>query len=150
MPVLIGIGSFISRIWGFFSAGGPLLAFFVWIGKKLLIKYSMVQIQFAITGLFFVSKALFLFGVLDLIRRIYNKVKELFDGAPTMLTSTPSLDLSYKFMQSIGLIDAIVDAFSFFVIMFSSLLLLFIGKVATKALQQIKEDFRDIAMMMMV
>lgn len=150
MPVLIGIGSFISTVWGFFSTGGPILAFFVWIGKKLVMKYSMVQVQFAITGIFFVSKALFLVGILDVIRRIYNKTKELLDTLPTTLTSSPSLDIPYKFMQSIGIIDAFIDAFSVFVLMFTSILLLFIGKMATKALQQIKEDFRDIAMMMMV
>lgn len=150
MPFLISVGSFFARVWGFFSAGGPLMAFFVWIGKKLVMKFGMVQVQLVLTGLFFASKAFFLLSILDLIRRVYNTFKELFDTLPSTVSSSPSFELPFKIFQSLGIVDALVDAFSFFVLVFSSLLLIYILKVATKALQQIKDDFHKISMLMMV
>lgn len=149
MPFLISVGAFFARIWGFFSGSGPLMAFFVWLGKKLVMKFGMVQVQSTLTALFFASKALFLFSILNFIRLIYNKFKELFDTLPTSIASSPSLDIPYKVIQSIGIIDALLDAFSFFALVFSSLLLIYILKVATKALQQIKDDFHKMSMLMM-
>lgn len=149
MPFLISVGAFFARIWGFFSAGGPLMALFIWIGKKLVMKFGMVQVQFTITALFFASKAFFFLSCLDLIRRLYNKFKELFDTLPSSISSVPSLDIPFKVLQSTRIIDAFVDAFSFFVLVFSSLLLIYIAKVASKALQQIKDDFHKMSMLMM-
>lgn len=145
-----GISGFISTVSGFFATGGPLLAFFVWIGKKLVAKFSIVTIQFAVTGAFFASKALFLLSVLNVLRLIYNKMKELLDTAPSTMVSDGVLSLSYKVMQSIGFIDALADAFSVFSLIFASLLLIYVTKVATQALKDIKDSFYKSAMLMMV
>lgn len=145
-----GIGGLISGISGIIAAGGPLMAFFLWIGKKLVLKFSVTTVQIGLTTAFFVSKVLLLVSILNVIRLIYNKLKLTFDSIPTTIASDNISSLSYNLLQSLGVIDALIDAFAVFVSVFVPILLIYLTKIATNALKQIKEDFRDISMMMMV
>ena len=147
--MVAGVTGFISTVSGFFASGGPLLAFFVWIGKKLVAKFAIVSMQFALTTAYFISKSLFLLGVLNVLRLTYNKLRELISSIPASSSSDTSYSLAYNVFQSLGIIDAFIDAFSVFVSLFLPILLIYISKVALQALADIKEDFRKLGMLMM-
>ena len=143
-------GTMVSRIVGFFSAVGPLASFFVWIGKKFAIKGVVLPIQLAVLGALVVAKVAFLIVILTLLATIYNLITSFLDSIPSLLSSDTILALALQVMQSIGLIDAISDAFSVFTILFTALLVLFISKVVLHSLKDDSDDFFKIGILLQV
>ena len=141
-------GTLVSRIVGFFSAVGPLASFFVWIGKKFAVKGVVLPIQLAVLGALVVAKVAFLVALLTLLATIYNLIKSFLDSLPSLLNSDSILVIALQLMQSIGLLDALNDAFSVFSLLFTSLLLLFISKVVLHSLKDASDEFFKIGVLL--
>lgn len=142
MPALV------TTLLGFFSSTGPLATFLLWIGKKFASKALILPIQFTVVGALVVAKVAFLVALLTLLSTIYNMIKDFLNQLPSLMSQSEIMVYSYNFMRSIGLIDAFMDAFSLFTVLFVSLLLLFISKVALHALKDASDEFFKIGVLL--
>ena len=122
--------------------------FFLWIGKKFASKALIMPIQITVIGALVVAKVAFLIAVLTLLATIYNALKDILNNLPTLLTQNELMSSVYLLMRSIGLIDAIQDAFSFFSLTFGALLLLFISKVVLHSLKDASDEFFKIGVLL--
>lgn len=145
---VLGVGGLVRTLLGFFSSSGPLAMFFLWIGKKFASKALIMPIQITVIGALVVAKVAFLIAVLTLLATIYNALKDILNNLPTLLTQNELMSSVYLLMRSIGLIDAIQDAFSFFSLTFGALLLLFISKVVLHSLKDASDEFFKIGVLL--
>ena len=138
----------VGLLLGFFSSSGPIAAFFVWIGQKVVIKGIILPIQFAVMGALVTAKVAFLIALLTLVLWVYNAIHSFFENLPSLITSSPLLDVSYKLLQSIGFMDAFYNAFSSFTFVWVSLLLLIVSKIAVHSLKDASDEFFKIAILL--
>lgn len=141
-------GTMVSRIVGFFSSAGPLASFFIWIGKKFAIKGVVLPIQLAVLGALVVAKVAFLIAILTLLATIYNLISSFLGMIPSLLSSDSVLVIALQLMQAIGLIDAVLDAFAVFTVLFASLLALFISKIVLHSLKDASDEFFKIGVLL--
>jgi len=142
MPLLV------SALLGFFSSAGPLATFFLWIGKKFASKALIMPIQFTVVGALVIAKVAFLVAILTLLATVFNMTNDLFEQLPTLLTQNEIMSLAYNLMRSIGLIDAVKDAFAVFNLTFVAILALFVSKVVVHSLKDASDEFFKIGMLL--
>ena len=151
LPVVgavMGAGGLVSTLLGFFSSTGPIAMFFLWIGKKFASKALIMPIQFMVIGALVVSRVAFLIAVLTLLATVYNALKDILNNLSSLFAVNELMSYIYLLMRSIGLIDAVVDAFSLFSLTFTALLILFISKVALNALKLASDEFFKIGLLL--
>lgn len=142
MSKLIGI------LLNFFGVGGTLSSFFLWMAKKLTSKALIVPLQYVVTTALVVARVGFVTTMLTLLASIYNKINDVLNQIPSMTaqSSNQSLSIGYNLLQSIGLIDALNDAFALFSAFFIPLMILFVSKLVLSILKMASDEFFKIGM----
>jgi len=140
MP-LIGI------ILGFFSSTGPIVAFFVWIGKSIAVKGVTLGIQFAVVGALVVAKLAFLTTLITLVVYLYNKM-DFFFNYLVSISNNSAFVLPIKMLNSIGLIQALVDSLAMFQYVIITMLVLFVSKFVLSSLKIASDEFYKIGMLL--
>lgn len=142
MPTLV------SAMLSFFSSSGPLAMFFLWIGKKFASKALIMPIQIMVIGALVVARVAFLIAVLTLLATVYNAFKDILNNLPTYFQSNELMSYCYLLLRSVGVVDAVLDAFSLFSLTFTAILLLLISKVVLHALKLVSDEFFKIGVLL--
>lgn len=142
MPILI------SSLLGFFSSAGPIAGFFVWIGQKVTVKALVLPIQFAVMGALVVAKLAFIGSLITLILWVYNTLHSALENLPSLMTSSQALQIGYNLLQSVGFIDAFMNAFASFTFVWVSLLALLVAKIALHSLKDASDEFFKIGILL--
>lgn len=137
----------LQLIGGFFTAGGPFLSFFAWVGVKFSSKAVIVGIQFSTIVLLFAARIAFLISVLEFARLTYTTANSFVNNLNTFFTSDTLLSLGFRVLQSIGIIDAFKDAFDIFNILFPALLLAWVLKFAYHTSKMTSDEFFKLGML---
>jgi hypothetical protein len=146
LPLLEGIPALVSSLLGWFGAGGFVLSFFAWIGKKITVKGILLPFQFAVVGLLFVHRIALLTAFITLIVYIYNGIVTLLEYINTTIFSTV-FALPVQILQSVGFFQALNDVFATFSFLFISLLVMYVTKAIISSVQMMSDEFFKIAMM---
>ncbi len=133
-------------IGGFFVTSGPIATFFIHLGTKLASKAVIIPIQVATIVLLFAARIAFLLSVLELARLTYNYVNSFLRSLNSLLNSDSILSLGFSVLKSVGLVDAFVDAFNVFNILFPALLLSFVLKFAYHTSKLTSDEFFKLGM----
>lgn len=141
MPLLI------TRLLGFFSLTGPLATFFYMIGKKLSITAVILPIQITLIGALIVARISLATAITTLIILVYNKMNDVITQFESFAISSV-LSVPFKILQSMGIIQAFQDTFAFFSLVFASLLLAFLGKLAVSSLKSISDEYYKIGVLL--
>lgn len=141
MPTLI------AYLLGFFSTTGPIASFFYSIGKKLTLTTIILPIQIALIGALVVARVSMLVALLTLIIWIYNQFNMVLSFIDTQLSSS-ILEIPVKVLQSLGLIQAMDEAFALLTFVFIPLLLVFISKIAVNSLQSLSDEYYKIGVLL--
>jgi len=137
----------ISMLLGFFTTRGPIAMFFVWIGKKIFTKSTAITAQITIVILLFTAKIAFLSLLVNFVLSIYNAISSII-GYIDNLSLDSNLSTSYKILESIGLIDAIIDVFDLFNISFTALLIYFVTRYLIDSLKMMSDEFYKIGVLL--
>lgn len=132
-------------IGGFFTGGGSIASFFAWFGIKFSSKAVVVGIQISTIVLLFASRFAFLIAVLEFARLTYNQIKDLNTKLNTIFDSDAFLSLGFKVLESVGVVDALTDAFSIFNILFTALLTAWALKFAFHTSKITSDEFFKLA-----
>jgi hypothetical protein len=141
MPLLI------TRLLGFFSLTGPLATFFYMIGKKLSLTSLILPIQITLIGALIVARISLATAITTLIILVYNKMNDVITQFESFAFNAV-LNVPFKIMQSMGIIQAFQETFAFFSLVFASLLLAFLGKLAVSSLQSISDEYYKIGVLL--
>lgn len=141
MPLLI------TRLLGFFSLTGPLATFFYMIGKKLALTSLIVPLQIALIGALIVARVSLVTAITTLIILVYNKMNDVITQFESFAFNAV-LSVPFKILQSMGIIQAFQETFAFFSLVFASLLLAFLGKLAVSSLQSISDEYYKIGVLL--
>jgi len=141
------VDKLVGGLLGFFSSSGPLIGFFIWIGKKLSLKALFIPVQWASVGALFLAKVASLAVVISLVSFIYNKVHYILDSLSTVFQGNIYLDTSYKILQSIGFIDAVYDSFTSLSFVWFSVLILIVSKHIFNSLKLISDELFKIGLL---
>ena len=112
--VSTGIRGLITLIGGWFGRGGVLAVFFGHLGVKITAKGTAIAWQIASIIALGASRVAFGGAVFEISRLIYNYINIVTQKIPTLMTQNEIMTLAYTFMRSIGLIDAVTEAFVVF------------------------------------
>ena len=69
----------IASMLSWFGAGGIILSWFAWLGKKIGVKAILLPFQFAVVGLLFVHRIALLTALITIGVYIYNAIVSLLD-----------------------------------------------------------------------
>ena len=141
MPVLI------SSLLGFFSSVGAFAKFFLWIGKKVTLTSLILPIQITFIGTIIVFRVSLVTSFITLILFIYNQFTDLMSYINTSFSSD-YLTIPYKILQSMGVIDALSDFYSVFTVVFVSLLIALLSKLAMVSLRELSDEFYKIGVLL--
>lgn len=141
MPTLI------TRLLGFFSSSGPLATLFYMIGKRLSLTALIIPLQITLIGALFVGRITLFTGIVTLIILVYNKVSFVISSIESYAISS-ALEVPFLILQSIGFIRALTETFSFFSMVFASLLLAFISKMVVQSLQSISDEYYKLGVLL--
>lgn len=137
----------ISFLLGLFSGtGSPISKFFNWLGKKVGFTAIILPLQFTFLGALLVAKAAYFTALVTLIVWIYNRLNDLLEMISN-LENDNVLSLLFSFLNSIGFISALNQAFSYFSYVFVALLILFISRLAVHNLQSLSDEYYKIGML---
>ncbi|QEZ89066.1 putative membrane protein [Aliarcobacter cibarius] len=137
----------ISLLLGFFSSAGSFAKFFLWIGKKVSITAVILPIQITLIGAIITFRLSLFAAIITLIMFVYNKFTDLMAFVDLKM-SQDFLTVPYKILQSLGVIEAISDFYASFTIVFTTLLLAFIAKLAVNSLSQLSDEFYKIGVLL--
>lgn len=140
----------IAGIWAFFSKTGPIAAFFVWIGQKITTKALVVPIHIALMTVSTAARIVFLGAVVTFGLGVYNKINEFLFDLPSLFTSNEFLIVSYKLLQAIGFIDALVNAFASFSLILTSLFVILFAKLALFLAKATSDEFFKLGLLLSV
>jgi len=140
----------IKIIAGWFGLDGAISALFAWIGVKFTTKTLVVGSQISTIIILFAARAAFLIAVLQFAKLTLNSLSLLFNSLPLMLTSDSILSTAYLVMQSIGLIDALMNSFSLFNTLFLSLLTAWVLKFAYHTSKMTSDELFKLGMLLQV
>ncbi|KIM03140.1 MAG: hypothetical protein KU29_12635 [Sulfurovum sp. FS06-10] len=112
----------IATIGGWFTSNGAVKKIFDWIGDKFSSKTAILGQQWFTLAALVAARIAFLIAVLEFSRLTLGAFQRFLDNLPSLLSSDVYLSLGYQVMRSIGLIDAFLEAFSLFNVLFVSLL----------------------------
>jgi len=138
----------ISIIAGWFTSGGAIAAFFTQLGVKLTSKSFIVGVQIGTIVTLAFARIAFLIAVVSFAKLTLNALTVALNSVPTLLTSDSIISLSYDVMQSIGLIDAVNDAFSLFNTLLVSLLTAWALKFAYHTSKITSDEFFKLGMLL--
>lgn len=138
----------LQLIGGFFTSGGVIASFFAWIAVKFSSKGVIVGIQISTIVLLFSARVAFLISVLEFARITYNYVNTFLNNLNSFFNSDTFLSLGFKVLQSIGIIDAFMDAFAIFNVLFPALLLAWVLKFAYHTSKMTSDEFFKIGMLL--
>lgn len=141
MTKLVGI------LLGFFSFSGPIVQFFLWIGKKLTVTSLILPIQISLIGAIITFRLSLATGLITLIIYAYNKTNDLLAYINTEI-STSIFTIPFQVLQSLGVISALSDFFAVFTFVFIALLTAIIAKIAVVSLSQISDEFYKIGVLL--
>jgi len=142
LPIVAGV----MTVAGWFMKGGAIASIFSSIGVKLASKAVIVPILIATVVLLFAARIAFLIAVVDFAFLTINFLHYFFDALPTLLSSDTFLSLGYDVMRSIGLIEALKDAFAIFDVLLVSLLTAWALKFAYHTSKLTSDEFFKIGM----
>lgn len=137
----------ISLLLGFFSSAGSFAKFFLWIGKKVSLTTLILPLQITLIGAIITFRLSLLTAFITLIMFIYNKFTELMNYINLQMSSE-FLTVPYKILQSLGVIEALSDFYASFTIVFVTLILAFLSKIAVVSLQQLSDEFYKIGVLL--
>lgn len=109
-----GVKSLIQLVRGWFGQGGVLATYFGHLGVKISAKSAAIAWQIASLIALGASRVTFGVAVLEIVRLIYNYINVITEQIPTFMTQNDIMTLAYTFMRSVGLINALNDAFVVF------------------------------------
>ena len=139
--------SLITALLGFFSSTGPIASFFYMIGKKLALTSLIMPLQITLIGALFLARVSLATAITTLIILVYNKLNDVITQFESFAISS-ALSVPFKILQSMGIIQAFQETFSFFSLVFASLLLAFIGKMIVSSLQSISDEYYKIGVLL--
>lgn len=138
----------LQLIGGFFTGGGAIASFFAWMGVKFTSKAVIVGLQIGTIVVLFSARIAFLVSVLEFSRLTYNYINTFLNNLNSIFNSDTLLSLGFNVLQSIGIIDAFVDAFAVFNILFPALLLAWVLKFAYHTSKMTSDEFFKIGMLL--
>jgi len=131
----------LQLIGGFFTGGGAIASFFAWIGVKFTSKAVIVGIQITRISVLVVAYVAFLSKIIEFSTKTINYINTFLEDMPSHFYSDDILSLGFKVLQSIGIIDALNDAFAIFNILFPLLLLAWVGKFSYLIYKILSDEF---------
>lgn len=140
----------ITTIAGWFTGSGAVSAIFAWIGFKFSSKAVIVGMQIATIVALFLARVAFLIAVLDASLTTFNFINSTLAQIPDLASVDPMLSLAFNVMRSIGLVDAMKEAFAVFNIIFVSLLLAFTTKFAFHIAKTTSDEFFKLGVLLQV
>jgi len=143
-----GFGTLVGDLLGLFSGAGPIVAFFLWIGKKISIKALVLPLQFAVMGALITAKVTFLIACISLVLWIYNQFHTLMDGLNALVSMNNSIGTAYKLLESIGFVDALFDTFSSLSFVWISVLILLVSKFVLHSLKLASDEMFKIGLLL--
>lgn len=138
----------LQLIGGYFVSGGAISAFFAWVGVKFTSKAVIVGIQISTIVLLFAARIAFLISVLEFARLTYNYINSFLNNLNSFFNSDTLLSLGFKVLQSIGIVDAFMDAFAIFNVLFPALLLAWALRFAYHTSKMTSDEFFKIGMLL--
>lgn len=141
MPLLI------TRLLGFFSSTGPIAQFFYMLGKRLALTALIVPLQITLIGALIVGRIALFTAIITLMILTYNKFIDIVSKIES-LSTTQIFVIPYQILESMGIIQAMIESFAFFSVVFTSLLLAFIAKMAVISLQSLSDEYYKIGVLL--
>jgi len=138
----------ILTIAGWFTSGGAISAFFAWLGVKFTSKAFIVGTQIASVTLLFSARAAYLWAVLEVAKLVINGISLFLSSIPEFMASDELLAIGLKVLQSIGIIDALIDAFSLFNTLFVAILSAWVLRFAFHTAKVSSDEFFKIGMLL--
>lgn len=138
----------LQLIGGFFTGGGAIASFFAWIGVKFTSKAVIVGIQISTIVLLFSARIAFLLSVLEFARLTYNYINTFLENLNSYFSTDGLLSLGFSVLRSIGIVDAFMDAFAIFNILFPALLLAWALKFAFHTSKMTSDEFFKIGVLL--
>ena len=148
LPLIPVIAGGISTVAGWFATGGAISMWFAWLGAKFTAKTTIVAIQIATILVLFASRVAFLLGVLEVGRLTFNYINDFLGRISDFFSGDAILSLAFDVMRSIGLLDAFIDAFAIFNILFMAILLAWLSKFAFHVAKVTSDEFFKLGMLL--
>ena len=145
LPIVAGV----MTVAGWFMKGGAIGSLLAHFGIKLTTKTAMAGVQIALMVLHFAARIAFLLAVLHFSFMTLNFLIYFFDALPTLLSSDTFLQIGYQLMQSIGLVQALKDAFAIFDVLFVSLLSAWALRFAWQTAEITSNEYFKLAMIVL-
>jgi hypothetical protein len=146
LPLLAGVPALVSSLLGWFGAGGVILSFFAWIGKKISVKAILLPFQFAVVGLLFVHRMALLTAFITMLVYIYNGIVSLLSFINTNIF-TSAFALPVQILQSVGFFQALNDVFATFSFLLVTILVMYVTKAIIESVKLMSDEFFKISMM---
>ena len=140
----------IVMIAGWFTGTGAISSFFAWLGFKFTSKAAIVSLQIATIVALFLARVAFLIAVLDASLTTFNFINSTLAQIPDLASVDPMLSLAFNVMRSIGLVDAMKEAFAIFNLIFVALLVAFVAKFAFHVAKITSDEFFKLGVLLQV
>lgn len=131
----------LQLIGGFFTAGGPISAFFTRLGVKLASKGFIVGIQIGRIAALVVAYVSFLVAVLKFSIKTINYINSFLGDMQSRFFSDDLLSIAFRVLQSLGITDAFNDAFAIFNILFPALIGAWALKFSYRIYKLVSDEF---------
>ena len=138
----------IATIGGWFTSNGAVKKIFDWIGDKFSSKTAILGQQWFTLAALVAARIAFLIAVLEFSRLTLGAFQRFLDNLPSLLSSDVYLSLGYEVMRSIGLIDALTDAFAIFNVLIVAMLVAFVAKFAFHTAKITSDEFFKVGMLL--
>lgn len=151
MPIFAIGGAVLDAIMvivGWFGTGGAIASFFAWFATKMTTKAMAVAWQVVTIISLFASRVAFAVAVYSLSTTLINYFNDFLNQLPTLMSSSELLDIGFKLMQSIGLIDALLDAFSVFNVCIVAIGVAYLAKFAFKTLEITSNEYFKLSVLL--
>lgn len=137
----------INLLIALFSSVGPIAKFFLWIGKKVALTAVILPIQIAFIGSIIVFRLSLVVSFTTLIIFIYNKFTDLISFIGFQISSG-YFTIPFNILESMGVISALSDVFAYFTIIFTTLFISILSKVAVNSLRELSDEFYKIGVLL--
>ena len=143
-----GLNKLVGFLLAFFSSSGPLITFFLWIGKKISIKALVLPIQFAVMGSLFTAKLAFLVTAVSLVSWLYNRIHDLINLINSIGSLDNAIGTAWSVLQSIGFADAFFNTLSSLSFIWFSVLILIVSKFVLHSLKLASDEMFKIGLLL--
>ena len=136
----------IPLLLGFFSSAGPIAKFFINLGRKVSITAIIMPVQFALMGALIVARIAYITALVTLVIWIYNRLTEVLEMI-TNVQSSGVLGMLFNFLSSIGFLNALNFAFSYFSLVMVTLFILYLSRMVVNNIKSFSDEYYKIGML---